>query len=115
MDAGILSTMESRIFRSVLTCSIQASLFDDPRFSIMNLRIPLRHSPSVKMFAPVWADWTRRWWNMTFVVRIGPDLEAQNGRLSSFVPQKCCQTIAHARNIERGVPRYSCRMCPRGR
>ena len=28
------------------------------------------HSPSMKMFAPVWADWTRLGWNVTAPVHI---------------------------------------------
>ena len=63
--AGILSTMGSHIFRWMLARAIQASPFDVPCFTNMNFRIQSSHSPHMKMFVPVRADWTRRWWQRT--------------------------------------------------
>ena len=67
---AILSTMGSHIFRLMLARAIQASPFDVPCFTNMNFRIRSSHCPNMKMFVPVWADWTRRSGNVPSAVHI---------------------------------------------
>ena len=88
---AILSTMGSHIFRSMLARAIQASPFDVPCFTNMNFRIRSSHSPHMKMFVPVWADWTRRGGNVPIAAHIVQTPTAEVRKERHTVSHRHCE------------------------